>query len=97
MQRESKRFVILAILFSIFAITFALLYHFKVINYMSLFLSVTYVSYFVGIALFYNGAYTRNKDKTTSTKLNFFFGFVFIAISIVLLIYGLVTKEIVLF
>lgn len=96
MKSETKRFVLLGILFSIFAITFALLYHFKVINYMSLFLAVTYVSYFVGIALFYNGAYTRNKDKTTPTKLNFVFGFVFIGISIVLLIYGLVTKEIIL-
>lgn len=97
MQRETRRFVILAIIFSIFAITFALLYHFKVVNYMTLYLAVTYVSYFVGIALFYNGAYTRNKDKTTSTKLNFIFGFVFIAISIALLVYGLVTKEIILF
>lgn len=97
MQRETRRFLVLAIMFSIFAITFALLYHFKVVNYMTLFLAVTYVSYFVGIALFYNGAYTRNKDKTTSTRLNFLFGFLFIAVSIVLLVYGVVTKEIVLF
>lgn len=97
MQRETKRFLILAIVFSVFAITFALLYHFKVVNYITLYLSVTYVSYFVGIALFYNGAYTRNQAKTNSTRLNFLFGFIFIAVSIALLVYGLITKEIILF
>ncbi len=97
MKGETKRFIILAILFSILTITFSLLYYFKVITHLGLMLAVTYTSYFVGIALLYNGAYARKQNKRGASKLNVLFGFLFVCLSIGLLIYGLVIGEIILF
>lgn len=97
MKSETKRFLFLAIVFSAVTILFALLYHFRVISNMDLYLAVTYTCYFVGIALFYNGAYTRNKDKTNATKLNFLFGVIFTLVAIALLTIGLVRGDIVMF
>lgn len=97
MSRTSKRYLILAIIFSITTIVFGLLYHFKVISRMDLNLSVIYISYFVGIALLYNGAYHREHSQTKATTFNFLFGILFILVSIGLLIYGFVTGTIILF
>lgn len=96
-SKSSKRFIGLGIIFSIFAIFFALLYYFDFISTMDLFLSVTYVAYFVGIALMYNGAYTREHSKTKATALSFIVGACFILASIGMLIYGLMTGTVILF
>ena len=97
MSKSSKRYIFLAIIFSLVTITFTLLYHFKVVARMDLYLAVTYVTYFVGIALLYNGAYVREHGHTTSTGINFGFGILFIIASTVMLVYGLVTGIILLF
>ncbi len=97
MKSETKRFIILAILFSIIAISFSLLYHFKIVTYLSLYLAVTYTSYFVGLALLYNGAYNREKEKNVAKKLNLIFGVLFVLLSIALLVYGIIVGDIVLF
>lgn len=94
---NSKRYACLGVIFCLFAILFAILYFTDSIKYLNLTLAVTYVSYFIGLALMYNGAYNREKNHTTSTRLNFIFGFVFILLSISLLIYGLITGLIVIF
>ncbi|MBE7075962.1 MAG: hypothetical protein E7375_02725 [Clostridiales bacterium] len=94
---SAKRYVWGGILFSLFAITFAILNHFNIISTMDLMLAVIYVGYFVGLALYYNGGFTREKDRPGASMLNFLLGTVFIVASIVLLIIGLVNGTIILF
>lgn len=64
---------------------------------MSLLLAVAYVEYFVSLALFYNGAYNREKSHTNATVLNFLLGAVFLLLAIATLIYGFYTGSISLF
>ncbi len=97
MKSETKRFIALAIVFSLLTITFFLLYYFKVITHLGLYLAVTYTSYFVGVALMYNGAYARKQNKRGASKLNVLFGTIFVCVSIGLLIYGIINGEIVIF
>lgn len=97
MSKSSKRYIFLAIIFSLVTITFGVLYHFNIIARMDLYLAVTYVTYFVGIALLYNGAYVRESGHTTPTGFNFGFGILFIIASITMLVYGLVSGLIILF
>lgn len=96
MSRTTKS-VLMGIIFGSLAIVFAILYHFNLIKEMDLLLAGTYIAYFVGLALLYNGAYLREYDKTASTVINFIFGFICISLSIALLVYGLVNGTIVLF
>ena len=95
-KSNTKRYICFGIIFSIFAITFALLYFFKVITTLDLYLAVVYVSYFAGIALLYNGGYSREKDRLGSSVSNFLLAFVFIGASITMLIVGLINGTIVL-
>lgn len=97
MLTNTKRCLWLGIIFCVFAILFVVLYFFDVIKTLDLFLCVTYVTYFIGIALMYNGAYQRAKGFTKSTLANFIFGGIFMICAISMLIYGLVTGIIVLF
>lgn len=87
----------MGIIFSLFAILFATLFYLDLISTMDLMLSVTYVSYFTGLALLYNGAYNRSQAHKKSTVLNFSIGLVFILIAIALLTYGLISGKIILF
>ncbi len=97
MSRSAKKYMFTGIFLSLMAITFALLYHFNVIKRLDLYLAVTYVTYFVGLALMYNGAYNRTHIHTKATVINFILGGIFILGSIGLLIYGLITGVIVMF
>lgn len=97
MPKSCRRYVIMAILFSLATITFGLLYHFKVISRMDLNLAVVYISYLVGIALLYNGAYHHEKSQLKTSWLNYFFGVLFVLAAIGLLVYGLVTGTVILF
>lgn len=97
MSSTLKRYLFLGIFFSVFALAFVLLHHFNIIRDMDLLLAVTYVSYFVGIALIYNGAYLREHSKTKSTGLCFIIGSLFVVLSTTLLIYGIATGRILLF
>lgn len=92
-----KRYAFMGVVFSLFTILFFLLYYFKLISNMDLYLAVTYVCYFAGLAMLYNGAYNRSLEHTKSTVASFSLGVGFVVASIVLLIYGIVTGTIVLF
>lgn len=96
MERISKKCLFMGIFFSLLAITFFLLYHFKVIKTLDLMLTVTYILYFIGLALIYNGAYNREFDRTKSTAISFGIGCLAILCALVLLIYGLITGQIML-
>lgn len=92
-----KKCIIFGITFSTIAIVFAILYYFNVISTMSLLLTVAYVEYFVSLALFYNGAYNREKAHTSATVLNFLLGTLFVLLAIATLVYGFYTGSIALF
>ena len=79
LSREAKKYILLGTVFGILSITFALLYHYKVISTLNLFTCVTYVVYFAGLALLYNGSLSKT---------------IMIVASAVLLIYGFATDNI---
>ncbi len=91
MAQTSKKFLVLGLLFSAFAILFSILYYLNVISTLDLFLSVTYVAYFVGLALLYNGAYNKEKKHKKATAVNYLIGLLFVVVAIGMLIYGFST------
>jgi len=97
MSSIAKRYIILGIFFSVFAVAFAILHYFNIIRDMDLMLAVIYVAYFAGVALLYNGAYLRDKSRSKSTGFCFAIGMLFIVLSTALLIYGIVAGRIYLF
>ncbi len=88
MTRLMRSNVLTGIFFCLMAILFSLLYYFNVIKNMSLILAVVYVTYFVGLAMFYNGAYCRKQAKNISSTLCMVCGGAFVIVSTALLIYG---------
>lgn len=97
MQKASKRYLIMGIIFSLMSILFLVLYHFKFIKTLNLMLTLVYVLFFVGVALLYNGAYLRTLNKNKSTAINFFVSILLMVVSMGLLIYGLSSGAIDLF
>ncbi len=96
-SKTAKKYMILVFLFCVFAVVFALLYQLNIIETMSLYLSATYVTYFVGLAILYNGAYCKEKGSNSAKKLSYIFGTLIILLSIGLLIYGFATDQISMF
>lgn len=94
LTKSSKKYLWLGITFSLLAVLFAVLYYVNIISTMDLFLAVTYVAYFVGLALLYNGAYCRERSHKNSTILNFVLGCLFILLSTGMLIYGFATGKV---
>ena len=92
-----KKYTGFSIFFGLLAIGFASLYHFHVIGNMNLQLAATYVCYFVGLTLFFVGAFTRAHGKTAATVINFLIGTISLGFSIVILIHGFITGAIVMF
>lgn len=97
MSKSTKKYIIYCVIFCIIAITFSLLYAFDLIANLDLVLTGVYVSYFAGIALLYNGGYTREQNHIRSSLSNFILGFLFIGVSIGLLIYGIINGNILFF
>jgi len=96
-SRSAKRYVGLGIIFCLAALLFFLLYYFKAIKTLDIFPVSTYISYFVGIAFLYNGAFEREFNRIRSAKFNFICGLLFLVAAIVLLGIGLSNGKIVLF
>jgi len=95
-KTKTKRYLWLGTIFSIFAVVFAVLYFFNIITTLDLYLAVVYVAYFAGIALFYNGGYTREREKLGASVSNFLLGFIFIGAAVVMLVIGFVNGTILL-
>ena len=92
--KKAKNALIFGIIFSALAIFFVMIYHFNVIKSLDLFLSATYVSYFLGLALFYNASYCNERGFKVAKKISVFAGFVLVIAAIVLLSYGFATGQI---
>ncbi len=96
-SKSAKTYATFGILFGVLAIFFAIVYCFNIIKDYSLLMAGTYVIYFVGLSLIYNGSYCKEKSYNFSKKLNWFFGIIFVLVAIALLVYGLTTGEITMF
>lgn len=96
-KNNTKSYSLFAILFSITTILFFVLFKLKIISSLDLFLAVIYITYFVGLAIFYNGGYLKEHGNKKSSNLNFIFGVLFVLISFAGLIYGFATGLIELF
>ncbi len=95
--RESKKSLIYAIIFSVAAIVFGLLYYFQIIKGLNLIMAVCYVSYFVGIALIFNGSYCKSTNRNKSKTINYLIGTIIILCAGALLIYGFASGSISMF
>lgn len=95
--KHAKRCLIWGLVFCIAAITIVLLYYFHVIKLLELFLCSTYVIYFVGLALLFSGGYNDEKHNSFAKWIMRVLGFVFLILSIALLVFGIHTGQISLF
>lgn len=96
-SKKARNSIIFGSIFGLIAVLFALLNYFHVIKTLDLFLAVTYVSYFVGLALFYLGAYCKEKNYKNARILSNLAAVGFTIVAIALLIYGFTTGQISMF
>ncbi len=94
MSKATKWYLFIGLSFCLVAVLFVLLYHFNVINNLTLMLTSVYVSYFVGIGLMFNGAYCKKNVHDKSAWLNGLLGGAFVIAAIVLLVIGLTNGQI---
>ena len=97
MTKKAKNQMIMVILFSLLALAVAVLHIVGIIKKLDSYLSMTYMSYFIGLAMMYLGAYHKQKERYSSMRWCYGVSIVLILVSIVSLIYGLCTGEISLF
>ena len=90
----TKRFIILSAVFCVLAIVFFVLFELNVIGNLTLYLALVYISYFAGLALYYNSVNLRHAAKTTSANITLIISLIIIVASIALMIYGFVTGDI---
>ena len=95
MTKAMKSSILFGMVFCLLAITFALLYHFKIVNHLNLVLTSVYVCYFVGLGLIYSSIYNKRQLRIVSSWISGIFATFFIAGSTALLIYGLINGQIV--
>ena len=67
MEKKQRVYLILGIVFSLLAIAFALFYYFGAIKFLDNYLALTYVVYFVGLAVMFAGSYVQNNKVAKIT------------------------------
>lgn len=97
MTKKAKRQVYMVIFFSLIAIAVAVMHVVGLIKNLDSYLSMTYMSYFLGLATMYLGAYHKEREKFSSMRWCYGLSIVLILVAIISLIYGLCTGEISLF
>jgi len=97
MTRKAKSQVYMVIFFSLIAIAVAVLHVVGIIKNLDSYLSMTYMSYFLGLAMMYLGAYHKQKKRYSSMRWCYGVSVLLILVAVVSLIYGLCTGEISLF
>ena len=86
MEKKQRIYLIFGIVFSLLAIAFALFYYFGAIKFLDNYLALTYVVYFVGLAVMFAGSYVQN-NKVAKIIL-FCLSIALVAASIIMLIIG---------
>lgn len=97
MEKKSRNTMIMVILFSTIAIIFAILHVVGIIKNLDSYLAMTYMSYFLGLALMYLSTYHKRNEKYASMYACLIVSIALIAVAVISLIYGLCTGEISLF
>ena len=92
--KKSKKYLVAVMFFALCAIAFGLIYYFNVIKNLSLLMAVTYIVYFLGLAVFLNGSYCGETGRPKAKRWNYFFGVILLLGSAVLLFYGIFTNQI---
>ena len=93
-QSKIKRALGFGTLFAAGAITFGLLHYFKAVKYLDIYLALTYVFYFAGVALVFNANYCSHKNHGFAALISIIAGLAMISASIVMLIYGFASGKI---
>ncbi len=94
MEAERKRFTWLCVMFCILILVFFVLHETHIMTNLSAYICVTYITYFAGIALYFNAKQLNTKSKDMSSKLCMVFSIILIILSIGFIVYGVVTEEI---
>ena len=92
--KESTRMMIYSCVFCVLALLFFLLFQLDVISNLDFYSVMVYITYFAGLALYYNSKILKENNKSTSSKVCFWFAMALILVSIVALIYGFATGNI---
>ena len=90
----TKKFILFSVFFSVLAIVFFVLFELNFISNLTLYLTLVYISFFTGLALFYNSVNLRHSSKITSSNITLIISIIIVLASIALLIYGFVTGNI---
>ena len=97
MEKKSRNTMLMVIIFSVFAIIFAILHVVGIIKNLDSYLAMTYMSYFLGLAMMYLSTYHKRNEKYTSMYVCLIGSIILILVAVTSLIYGLCTGEISLF
>ena len=87
MEKAQKRNLILGIVFSFVSIAFAVLYYLDVIKFLDSYLALTYIFFFMGMAISFAAAYT-NESKRVLKRILYLIGALATIASIGMLVYG---------
>lgn len=90
----TKRFILMSIVFCLLAIVFFVLFKLNFISNLTLYLTLVYIAFFIGLAMYYNAVNLRYASKKTSSTIMLVLSIVITIGSIALLIYGMVTGNI---
>ncbi len=96
-NKSSIRNVFFSLFFCLLTILFAGLYHFKVLSRLDEILTLTYCSYFIGLAFAFNHSFLYEKGKKVSANFNLTLSILLSLFAISLLVYGLITGQIEMF
>ncbi len=88
---NTTKMIIFSSIFCLCVIAFYLLYYFQVISNLDFYAAMVYITYFAGLALYYNSKILKEKNKINSSRLCSILSIFLILISIAALIYGFST------
>ena len=91
MRSRSSLYIWISVFFCALTLVFFVLYELDLISTLNLYLTLTYVAYFVGLALFFNAGSLRFNGKVASSKICMAFSIILVLVAVVALIYGFST------
>ncbi len=89
MDRVQKKNLIMALVCSAVAIGFSVIYIFHAIKFLDNFLVLTYILFFVGLALMFTGGYQKRAGNQGFAKLFYFLSMLCIIAAFAFTIWGL--------
>ena len=87
MEKAQKRNLILGIVFSFISIAFAVLYYLDAIKFLDSYLALTYIFFFMGMAISFAAVYTSG-SKRVLKRILYIAGSLITLASIGMLVYG---------